>query len=142
VWARIEVERRGRAFASHFDVLRSGSADRHAGVRKVRQCHQQPGSLLFDVIHLDLELTDLLRARLVGGKNGGRVQALALGARNFVTRRVLLALEPFEFRDQPAPVRLQRRELLELGVRLQAAVSQAGADIFHVFANIRRIEHP
>ena len=81
-------------------------------------------ALLLDLIDLDLELADLLRARFVRRENVRGVLALALRARHFVARRVLIALEPFELGDQSAPARLERRQLLELGVRLQAAIAR------------------
>ena len=46
-------------------------------------------------------------ALLVRLEDRPRVQALALGARHFVARRVLLALEAFELRDRPAGAALR-----------------------------------
>ncbi len=80
------------AVAAHFLVVRGARADRDAGVRQVRQRHQQRRPLLLDLIELDLELPDLLRARLVRGENRRRIQALPLGARDLVAGGVLLAL--------------------------------------------------
>ena len=48
---------------------------RHAGVRDVRQRHHQRRALRLDLIGLDLDLTDALRARLVGGEDAATRRA-------------------------------------------------------------------
>ncbi len=72
-----------------------------------------------------LELPNLLRPLPVGLEDAARVFALPLRARDFVARRVLLALQPFELGNQPAPPVLERRELLELAVDVHPAVLRA-----------------
>ena len=66
---------------------------------------------------------------------GARVEPLPLGPRDLVARRVLLALEPFELGNQPAPRGLERGDLLERLVRIEPAVAQTGADLFDVIAD-------
>ena len=138
---RLEVEGPRLAVAAHFDVVGGARAARHAGVRNVRQRHHQRRALRLDLIGLDFELTDPLRARLVGGKDPGRVEPLALRPRDFVAGGVLFALQPFELRDQPAPARLERGELFELGVRIHATGSHGGADHVDLFTEQTRVEH-
>jgi hypothetical protein len=110
-------------------------------VRQVGDRHEQRGALLLHLIELDLELTDLLRARLVRGEDRRRILAPPLRARDFVTRGVLVALQPLELRDQAAAAVLERRELLELRIRLQTAMHEAGPDDFHVLTHVRGVEH-
>ena len=138
---RLEVERARLAVAPHLLVIRRARAGRHRRVRHVRHRHEQAGALVLDLIELDLELPDLLRARLVRGEDVARVLALTLRACDLVAGRVLLPLQPFDFRDQAPPPRFERRELLEVGVRLQPAVLQRRADVVEVFADVGSIEH-
>ena len=121
----IEVERRRLAVPAHDLIVLGRPADRHARVRQVRQRQQQRRALLLDLIELDLELPDVLRARLAGGKERRRVQALPLGARDFVAGRVLLALEPSISGISRRRLRLERRQLLEIGVGVEAAIRNA-----------------
>jgi hypothetical protein len=67
--------------------------------------------------------------------------SLALRARDLIAGGVLFTLETLELGDQPASARFERGELLELGVRRNATVPQARADLLEVFSQIRRIEH-
>ena len=107
----------------------------------IRQRHQQPGALLLDLIGLDLELTDPLPARLVGRKNGRRVETLALGTGHFVAGGILFPLQAFELGNQAAAARFQRCELLELGVGLHAAPGQRRTQDVHLFAEQTWIDH-
>ena len=97
--------------------------------------------LKLDVVQLNLELTDLLIARLVGGKNPGRIETLALGTRNLVAGRVLLPFQSFELGDETFAARLERGQLLQVGIRVEAAVAQAGASLFEVIPHVRGVEH-
>ena len=81
---RIEVERRRLAVPAHELIVLCRPADRHAGVRQVRQRQQQCRALVLGLIELDLELADLLRTRLARGKERSRVLALPLGTRDLV----------------------------------------------------------
>ena len=80
---------------------------------------------MLDLIELDLELPNLLTARLAGGKKRRRVLALPLGARDLVAGGVLLPLEAFDLGNQTPAARLERRQLLEIRVGLEAAVANA-----------------
>ena len=116
-------------------------ADGNAGVRQVRQRQQQRRALVLGLIELDLELADVLPARLVRGKERRGVLPLPLGARDFVAGGVLLPLEALDLRDQPPAARLERRQLLEIRVGIEAAVLQAGADLVEVIAHESGVEH-
>ena len=123
---RLEVERARLAVRGALPVVVGGRADRHARVRQVRERHQQRRALLLDLIDLRSRAAGSAAPRaLFAAKIADGVHALPLRARDFVAGGVLLALESLDFRDQTAPPRFERRELLELGVRLQAAVLQA-----------------
>ena len=64
-----------------------------------------------------------------------RVLPLALRARDLVAGRVLLALQPLDLGDQPPAPGFERRQLLEIGVGIEAAVAEAGADLVDVIAH-------
>ena len=95
-------------------VVGGGGADRHARVRQVGQHLEDLGPLPLDPVQLDFELLDPLAALLVGLEDVRCVLAAPLGPRHFVAGRVLLALEPFDLRNQTAAVGFDRGELLEL----------------------------
>ena len=141
VRTRLEVERLRLAVPAHFLVVFGGGADRHARMRQVRERHEQRRLLKLDVVQLNLELTDLLIAHLVGGKNPRRIETLALGARDLVAGRVLLPFQSFELGDETFAARLERRQLLQVGIRVEAAVAQAGASFFEVIPHVRGVEH-
>ena len=94
-----------------------------------------------DVVELNLELPDLLVARLVGGKDPRGVETLALGARDLVAGRVLLPLQSLELGNEALAARLERRELLQLGVRVQAAVAEARPRVFEMIPHVGGVEH-
>ena len=98
-------------------------------------------SLQLDVVDLDFELANLLGPGLVRGEDAGGIEALPLGARDFVAGRVLLPLQPFELRDEPAPARLERRELFELRIRIETAAAKARANLLHVISRVHGVEH-
>ena len=120
---RLEVEGRRLAVPAHFLIVLGRASDGHARVRQVRQRQQQRRALVLGLIELDFELANLLPARLARGKERRRILALPLGARDFVAGGVLLALETFDLGNQPPPPRLERRQLLEIGVGIEAAVA-------------------
>ena len=68
-------------------------------VREVRQRLEQHRALPLGAVELDLQLLDLLAARLAGFVEVLDVLALPLGARHLVAGRVLLALEAFDLRE-------------------------------------------
>ena len=98
-------------------------------------------ALPFGGIELHFELLDLLRAHLACFEQVLGVLALPLRARHFVARRVLLALQPFDGWDQPAPVGLGRGQLLQLGGHIEAAARHALLDGLEVVANEPWIKH-
>jgi hypothetical protein len=99
-------------------------------MRQVRQRLQQDRPLTFGRFELDLELLDLLAARLAGFVELLDVLPLALGARDLIARRVLLALQTFDLRNQAPAMRFRRGELLQLGRHAEAA---AGHGSLHGF---------
>ena len=90
---------------------------------------------------LDGELLDLGRSGSIGLLNGRRVEPLALRSRDFVTRRILLALEALDFRNQSAADKLEGCKFFEHLVGINTPVSKAGSDGLHVVANKCRVEH-
>ena len=72
---------------------------------------------------------------MLASKRCDGVLALPLGARDLVAGRVLLALQAFDLRNQPAAMRFRRRQLLELGRHVEAAVGHARLHRFEVVAN-------
>ena len=127
--------------APHLDVVVRALADRHRGVREVRQREQGGFALMLDRVELDAELLDLLCAAAVRFLNRRRVVPLPLGARDLVARRVLLPLQSLELGNDAAPRRLERGDVLEHLVGIEPAVAQAVADLLDVIANVGRIEH-
>ena len=110
-------------------------------MRQIGQRHQKQRALLLDLIQLDAQLSNLLRPLPVRLEDAARVLALPLRARDLVAGRVLLALQPFELGNQPAPPVLERRELLELAVDVHAAVLQPAFHFVLVVAHVSRIKH-
>ncbi len=110
-------------------------------MRKVGKRQQQRRALLLDLIELDLELSDLLRPLLAGGKERCRVLPLALGARDLVSGRILIALEALDFGDQPPAPGFERRQLLEIGVGVEAAVAIRGAHLVEPIAQESGVNH-
>ena len=90
--------------------------------------------MLLDLVELDFDLPDLLRACLVGRKDRGRVLSLTLGARDLVAGGVLLALQALELGNQTTTPELQRRKLFQLGVQTQTAVLQSVTDLLDVIS--------
>ena len=115
--------------------------DRHRGVRQVRQRRDDLGALRLDALELDLELLDRLAARLVRLEDGRGVELLALRLRDLVGGRVLLALQPFDLRNQAPPVRFEAGQLLELCCGVEAAVGVAGAHGLEIVADEGGIQH-
>ena len=138
---RLEIERARLSPRAHDDVVCGAATLRYGGMRNIRQRHQQQRPLLLDLIELDAELPYLLRPLAVGFENRGRVLPLALGARHFISRRVLLALQPLELGDEATAAVLQHGELFELAVDNQAAGRQPALHVLLMIAHVRRIEH-
>jgi hypothetical protein len=110
-------------------------------MRQVRQRHQDGRPPLLDLVELDLELADALPALLAGGEQVRRVLPLPLRTGDLVPRGVLIPFEAFEFRDHPPAAGFERRELLQLPVDRQTAVTQSRPDVIEPIANERRVEH-
>src|SRR5205085_1589079 len=138
---RREIERSRRAVLPHLDVVRGALADRHARMGQIRQLQKRDLALTLDRIELESHLLDLLRALAVRGLHGRGVETLTLGARDLVAGCVLLALQSLELGNEPAPRRLQRGDLFERLVRIDAARAEPLTDFFDVIAYVRRIEH-
>ena len=96
---------------------------------------------MLGLIELDLELADLLRARFARGKERRRVLTLALRPRDLVAGGVLLALQTLDFRNQAPASRLERRQLLEIRIGIEAAVAVRGADLVEVLAHDSGVNH-
>ena len=97
--------------------------------------------MALDGVELHVQLLDLLRTLLVCLEDMRRVLALPFGARHFVASRVLLALQAFDLRNKAPPMRLERRELLELRACVQPPRQQALPDVIEPFANECWIKH-
>jgi hypothetical protein len=138
---RREVEGWRLTHTPQFDVVRGAFSDRNAGVRQVRQVEHGCRPLIFDRVELNPLLLDFLRAGATGFLHRRGVLAHALGARDLVARRILQPLQPLTLRDEPAAGRLERGNLFEGFVGVEAAVGEAPANVFNVIANKRRIEH-
>ena len=110
-------------------------------MRQIGQRHQNERPLLLDLIELDAQLPNLLRPLPVRLEDAARVLALPLRARDLVAGRVLLALQPFELGNQPAPPILERRQLLELAVDVHPAVLQPAFHVVLVIAYVGRVKH-
>ena len=96
---------------------------------------------LLDQIELDTFLLDLLRALAARLLDLCRVEPLALGARDLVARRVLLALEAFDLRQQAPAPRLERGQLLELASEVHAPAGERGSDRVEVLSEVGGIDH-
>jgi len=79
---------------------------------------------MLDRVELEAFLLDLLGPRPIGFLYRRRVLPHALGTRDLVARRVLLTLQPFELGDDPPPRGLERCDLFERLVGIEAAVAQ------------------
>jgi len=110
-------------------------------MRQVRQGHEDRRTLLFDLIQLDAQLSNLLRALTVRLENGAGVLALSLCASNFVAGRVLFAFHSFELGNQPPPPVLERGQLFELAVGVHSAALQAAFHFILVVAYVSGIKH-
>src|SRR5580765_3071991 len=95
---RRKIEGAWLTVAPDLHVVGRGLANRHGLVRQVRQDDDGRLALVLDGVQLQPHLLDLLRARPVCLLHGRGVFPLALRPRDLVARRVLLALQPLEFR--------------------------------------------
>src|SRR5581483_4167070 len=102
---------------------------------------QERRTLMFNLVELDRELPDLLGPLPIGLENAARVLLLPLRTGDFVARRVLVAFQPFQLRNQPTPAVLQRGKRLELAVQIQSALLEAAAYLVLMVANKSRIQH-
>ena len=80
---------------------------------------------MLGLLELDFELANLLPSRLARGKKMRRILALPFDARDFIAGGILFALQTFDLGNEPAPPRLERCELLEIGIRIEPAVAIA-----------------
>ena len=88
-----------------------------------------------------LELLDLLRALPVGLLDLRRIQPLSLRARHLVARRVLLALQALELRQQSPASRLEGCQVFQLGGQVNATVLQSCANGLEIVPEKGGIEH-
>ena len=105
-------------------------------MRQIRQVEHRRRALVIDGVELKPELLDLRRALTARLLNLRGVLALALRARDFVARGVLLAFQSFELGNQPAPCRLEHRDLFERFVRIETTIAQSGTDFFDVIPDV------
>ena len=138
---RLEVERARLSPRADDDVVGRARADRHAGVRKVRQRFEQHRALALRAVELDLELLDLLVARLARFVEMLSVLALALGARHLIAGRILFALESLDLRNQAAAMRFGSRQLLQFVGNVEAAVRHARLHGLDVVADKVWVKH-
>jgi hypothetical protein len=66
---------------------------------------------------------------------------LTLRACHFIASGVLLALLAFGLGNQASTPRLQRREMFQIGIRIQATISIRRADIIEAIAYEGRVNH-
>ena len=122
---RLEVERARLADAAHFDVVGRARADRHARVRQVRQHHaaRRCAAARRRRAGRSSCLICCARARLASWI--GVVSSPWRFARAISSPEVFCsALQPFDLGNQPAARGLERRDLLERLVGIEAAVAQ------------------
>ncbi len=132
---------RGSPWRRASAIVRRGLPDRHAVVRQVGQRQQRGIALVLDGVELDAELLDLLIALPARLLDVGRVLPLALRLGDLVARRVLLAFEALVLTDEPLPQALERRDVFERLVGIEAAVSQPFTDLLDVVTNVCGIQH-
>ena len=138
---RLEREGRDRAPPPHFLVVVGRGPERDAGVRQVGQRHEQRVALAFDLIELDLELLDLLRALLIDGEDRRRILPLPLGFRDLLASGLLLALQTLDGRQEPPALCFELGEAVEIRRPFLPAALQAGPDDVQVIANESRVDH-
>ena len=119
---RLERECRWLAVAPDFPVVCGAGAHRHA----LRAAHSAApsalGALLLHHLELGLERLDLLRARLVRREDARRIASVALHARDLRARGVLLALQPFDVRNQGSAPAVELDERGQERLRIGAAI--------------------
>ena len=107
---RREVERRRRAPLRDFGVVGRRLPRRHALVRQVRQRQQQRVALRARRRRAPLRARGSSAPRaLFSAKIAARVASLLLRARDRLAGGVLIALQVLDQRNQPPPLRLERR---------------------------------
>src|SRR5206468_1344309 len=95
---------------------------------------------LLDRVELGAQLFDLLRARAVRFLDRRGVEALTLRARDLVARRILKTLQAFELGNDPPARVLERRDVLERLVAIDAPIAQACAHGLGMIANKGGVE--
>src|SRR5204863_9430974 len=96
---------------------------------------------MFDGGQLNIEPFDVRVARAARFLNRGGVLALTLRLRDRVARGILLTLQFFNFFNGAAAQTVERRDLLERLVGINAAISQARPHQFNVLAHKPWVEH-
>ncbi len=92
-------------------------------------------------IELNAKLPDLLRTGTVGVLDRRRVEALPLGSRDLVARRILQPPQRLELRNQPPARGFERGDLFERSVGIHPAPAETAPDVVNVIPHQRRIEH-
>ena len=127
---------RGSPCAAHLDVVRRALADRHAGVRQVRQRRAAPrrADARSSRAACPSCLICCARARFASWTRRG---VLALALRRAISSPDVFCwrFRPSSSRNQPPARGLERRDLFERLVGIEPAVAQAGAHLFDVIAN-------
>jgi len=98
--------------STHFHVVGAALADRNALVRQIGNRQQPAIASLLNGVELDAELLDLLRSLTAGLLDLRGVDALPLRTRNFISRRVLFALQSLELGEDPPATRFERGQLV------------------------------
>ena len=98
-------------------------------------------SLLLNLIELDAQLANLLRALTIRVENAAGILPLSLCPGHFIACSVLLALQPFELGNQPPAAILQRRERFQLSIDVHAALLHPSTYLFLMLADECRIQH-
>jgi len=89
-------------------------------VRQIGNRQQPAIASLLNGVELDAELLDLLRSLTIGLLDLRGIDALPLRTRNFVSRRVLFALQSLELGENPPATRFERGQLFKLARQVHA----------------------
>ena len=110
-------------------------------MRQVGQRQEHRIALLLERLQLSVELLDPLPALAVRVEHAARVLAKSFEPRDFLPGCILRALERLHFHDERAPAFIERPQLGEGGVRLEAAVLQGCFDAIRVVAQHGGVDH-
>ena len=138
---RSEIKLGRRAPAPHFDILLGAVADRHAGMRQIRNARQniaQPG---IEIRRSFLQRLNLLAQILGLGHGGAGVLPALFQLRDFFRRFIPLRLAGLSLSNSLAALRVNFAKVLQHGSRIHAALAQLFFHQRQVVANEIQIKH-